>query len=87
LELLSKSNSWLGKTSSANPQSRQTQMGRQTDPGGTCTSLISAKLAVNSQSTCRMFSDLHALQAIVSGLANTHRKAKIYEEVRSSATF
>jgi hypothetical protein len=64
LDLLSKSNSLAGKTSSANPQSKQTERGWQTDTGGTRTSLISGKLAVNSPSTCRKFSDLHALQAI-----------------------
>jgi hypothetical protein len=71
LDLLSKSNSWAGKTSSANPQSKQTEMGWQTDTGGTRTSLISGELAVNSPSTRRMFSDLHALQAIFSDFAYT----------------
>ena len=65
VDFLSKSNSRAGNTSSANPQSKQTEMGRQTDTGGTRRSLISGKLVVNSPSTCCMFSDLHALQAIL----------------------
>jgi len=68
VDFLSKSNSRAGNTSSANPQSKQTEMGWETDTGGTRRSLISGKLVVNSPSTCRMFSDLHALQAISSTL-------------------
>jgi len=64
VDALSKSNSWARKASSANPQSKQTEICRQTDTGGTRTSLISGELAVNSPSSCRTFSDLHALQAI-----------------------